>query len=468
MRNPIQVVRRSINVKFAACVTVALLGVLAWADDVDDLIKRQMEALRIPGMSVLITQDDKLIKRAAYGKADLELDVPMTVDHVMETGSIGKTFTAIVIFQLIEEGKLSLTDTLGKRLKDCPEPWKDLTLQMLLSHTSGLPDYAVVPGLGLIEKWEKADWFKKMPTLPFDFKPGSQFAYSNSNFWLLGFVAEEAGGKPIMDLVRERILDKLDMKHSYIADEMQVIPNRAKGYLRNGPVLLNGPGIAPGYGDGSLINSCEDLAALEKGLREGKLLKPETVAQMQTVHRLPSGRRGGYGYGWFVRDVNKVKLVSHGGNTAGYFASLFRVPAKNLTIVLEGNIHDVGGDGIAQKIAELYVPELRYVKLPETADPDPKATAQRLEIVKSLAARAPKEDLLDPEMVARLKTGRGQIAMGGFARFKDLSKLSFISAETDDPDTVVKYRGELAGKTYLFVFTVTKSGKIYSVGNREE
>lgn len=428
-----------------------------------------MELRSIPGMSVLVTQDDKLVKRTAYGKADLELDVPMTTEHVMESGSIGKTFTAIVIFQLVEEGKLDLKDTLGKRLKDCPEPWKDLTLQMLLSHTSGLPDYAVVPGLGLIEKWEKADWFKKMPTLPFDFKPGTQFAYSNSNYWLLGFVAEEAGGKPIMALVKERILDKLGLKQTYIADEMAVIPKRAKGYLRAGPnLLLNGPGIAPGYGDGSLINSCEDLAALEKGLREGKLLKPETVEKMQSANRLPNNRKTGYGYGWFVREINKVKLVSHGGNTAGYFASLFRVPAKNLTIVLEGNIHDVGGDAIAQRIAELYVPELRYVKLPEAPDPDPGTTKQRLEVIRSLAARAPKDELLDPEMTARLKTGRGQMAMGSFARFKDLAKIAFLASEPADPDTLVKYRGELAGKTYLFTFTITKAGKIYSVGQREE
>lgn len=454
--------------KVLVSMSLALLASLGWADGVDDLVRKEMDARKIPGMSVLITRDDKLVKRAAYGKADLELDVPMTTEHVMESGSIGKTFTAVVIFQLIEEGKLSLTDTLGQRLKDCPEPWKNLTLHMLLSHTSGLPDYAVVPGLGLVEKWEKADWFKKMPTLPFDFTPGSQFAYSNSNFWLLGFVAEEAGGKPIMDLVRERILDKLGLKRSFVADEFMIIPNRAKGYLRNGANLLNGPAISPGYGDGSLINSCEDLAALEKGLREGKLLKPETVALMQTAARLPSGRKGGYGYGWFVREVNKVKLVSHGGNTAGYFASLFRVPSKNLTIVLEGNIHDVGGDGIAQKIAELYVPELRYVKLPEAADPDPRATAQRLEVIKSLAAMSPKEELLDAEMTARLKTGRGRMVMSSFARFKDLTKLSFLSSEADAPDTVVRYRGEVGGKSYLFVFTITKDGKVYSLGQREE
>lgn len=449
---------------FALC----LLSSPCLADDVDDLIKHEMDVRHIPGMSVLVTKDDKVVKRAAYGKASLELDVPMTVDNVMETGSIGKTFTATVIFQLIEEGKLALTDTLGKRLKECPEPWKDLTLQMLLTHTSGIPDYALVPGLGLIEHWTKADWLKKMPTLAFDFKPGSQFAYSNSNYWLLGFVAEEAGGKPILDLVRERILDKLDLKHSYVADELTIIPYRASGYLRDNGQLLNGPFIAPGYGDGSWINSCEDLAAFEKGIREGKLLKPETVAMMQTAFRLPNGRKSAYGYGWFVRDVNHVKLVSHGGNTAGFFASLFRVPSSKLTIVLEGNVEDIGGDSVAQKVAELYVPEIRFVKLPESKDPDPSLTLKRLEVLHSLAASAPEESMMDPEMIARLKTGRGRMVMGTFARFRDVDKLAYLASEKDDPDTVIKYRAKLGDKYYLITFTVTKEGKVYSVGQREE
>ncbi len=103
--------------KRALWLPAILLTTVSHADQVDDLIKRQMDAQRIPGMTLLVTKDDKVIKRAAYGKADLELDVPMTTDDVLQTGSIGKTFTATVIFQLIEEGKLALTDTLGKRLK---------------------------------------------------------------------------------------------------------------------------------------------------------------------------------------------------------------------------------------------------------------------------------------------------------------------------------------------------------------
>lgn len=441
---------------------------LSRADEVDDLVKKEMEVRAIPGMTLLITRDDKVIKRAAYGMANLENDIPMTVEHVCESGSIGKTFTATVILQLVEEGKLSLDDTLETRLDACPDPWKKLTIRQLLGQTSGLPDYAVVPGLGLIEKWTKADWLAKMPTLPFDFAPGSSWAYSNSNYWLLGFVAEKAGGKPIMDLVRERIIDKLGMKHTYVSDELPIIPRRASGYLRNGQTFLNGPALAPGYGDGSLINSPEDLATFEKGIREGKLLKPETVKMMQTPGRLANGRKTPYGFGWFVREVNKVKLVSHGGNTAGYFASMFHVPSAKLTIILMGNVHDQPGDQIAQKIAELHVPELRPRKLVEAADPDPAMTAKLLDVLKSLAARTPTEELLDPEYAARLKTGRGQMGLGALARYREAAKMAFLEKEADAPDSIYRYRVQAGGKSFVVAFVVTSEGKVYSVGQREE
>lgn len=453
---------------FALFALASLFVSQARADATDDLIAKQMQTMKIPGLSLLITQKDQVVKRAAYGKANLELDVPLTTSHVMESGSIGKCFTATVILQLMEEGKLKLDDKLESHFDKCPDSWKNLTIRQLLNQVTGLPDYAVVPGLGLVEDWTYDQWLEKMGKLPFDFPTGTQWAYRNTNYLILGKVAEKIEGKPILTLVKERIQDKLGMTHTYVADELSIIPNRAHGYLRMQGELRNGLFIAPGYGDGSLINSCEDLATFERGIREGKLLKPETVAMMQTPGRLPNGRKTPYGMAWFVRDVNKVHLVSHGGNTAGFFASMFRVPSADLTIILMGNVNDLSGDGFAQKIAELYVKELPFKKLPEGKDPDPKFTEKLLETLKSLAAGAPKEENLDADMISRLKTGRGQMALAALARFAKVGKLTFLETEKDDPDTIYRYRATVGAQTYVVGFTVTKDGKVYSVGQRAE
>lgn len=452
----------------AALAAFALLPLTSWADEIDDIIQAEMKARMIPGASLLVTKDDKVIRRSVYGKANIELDVDMKPESVFESGSIGKTFTATVILQLMEEGKLSLDDPLSKYLDWAPPTWSAVTLHHMLGHTTGIKDYALVPGLGLAEEWTREEWIEGMKKLPLDFPTGAAFAYSNSNYLLLGLIAEKIEGKPIMELTKARIIDKIGLKHTYVAEPLPIIPNRVSGYLHQGTVLFNGLDIAPGYGDGSLINSPEDLAAFERAIREGKLLKPETVTLMQTSGKLPTGRKTNYGMGWFIRETNKVRMVSHGGNTGGFGSSMFRVPSANLTIILMTNMFDVPGDSIAQKLAEVYVPELKPSKLAEKPDPKPEVTAKLLETLKSLAAGEVKDELLDAEFASRLRTPRGQMSLRAFAPLAAVEKLAFLETEDADPDTIYRYRTTVGGKTYVVAFTVTKDGRVYSLGQREE
>jgi len=452
----------------AALAALALFPLTARADEVDDIIQAEMKARMIPGASLLVTKDDKVIRRSVYGKANVELNVDMTPESVFESGSIGKTFTATVILQLMEEGKLSLDDQISKYLDWAPPTWSAITLRHMLGHTTGIKDYALVPGLGLAEEWTRDEWIEGMTKLPLDFPTGAAFAYSNSNYLLLGLVAEKIEGKPIMELTKARIIDKIGLKHTFVAEPLPIIPHRVSGYLRQGTVLFNGLDIAPGYGDGSLINSPEDLATFEKAIREGKLLKPETVTLMQTAGKLPTGRKTTYGLGWFVRETNKVRMISHGGNTGGFGSSMFRVPSANLTIILMTNMFDVPGDSIAQKLAEVYVPELRPVKLAEKPDPKPEMTAKLLAALKSLAAGEVKDELLDAEFASRLRTPRGQMSLSAFATFRAAEKLAFLETEDADPDTIYRYRTVVGRKTYVVAFTVTRDGRVYSLGQREE
>lgn len=444
------------------------LASIAAADQADDVVRAEMKLRQIPGASLLVTKDDKVIKRAVYGKANIELDVDVTQDSVFESGSIGKTFTAVVIMQLVEEGKLSLEDPLSMHFAKAPSSWSAITLRHMLGHTTGLKDYALVPGLGLADRWTRDEWIEGMIKLPLDFPTGSAFAYSNSNYLLLGLVAEKVTGTPIMELTQERILKKLDLKHSFVAEQLPIVPHRVSGYLRQQNVLFNGLDIAAGYGDGSLMNAPEDLAAFEKGLREGKLVKTETLALMQTAGVLPTGRKTQYGLGWFIRETNKVRLISHGGNTGGFGASLFRVPSANLTIVVMTNMFDVPGDGVAQKIAEIYVPELRPRKLSEKPDPNPTLTVTLLVTLKSLAARDIRDDQLDPEFAARARTPRGQTSLGAYTKFAKAEKLIYLESEPSEPDVIHRYRVVLDGKSFVVAFAVTKDGLVYSIGQREE
>jgi D-alanyl-D-alanine carboxypeptidase len=430
-------------------------------------MKVEMERQHIPGAVVLITKDDKQVKKSAYGLADIELDVKMTPDMVFETGSIGKTFTATVIMQLWEQGKIKLDDPVSKYVDGTPDSWSQITIANLLSHTTGLPDYALVPGLGLVEQWTLADWKKKMATLPLDFPTGKSFAYSNSNFLLLGLVAEKITGKNIIELRGAGVFKPLGMDRTYTADE-HIVPGRVRGYWPAPEGIVNGPAIVGLFGDGGEMNTCEDLAKFEKGFREAKLLKPETVKMMQTSQKLPNGRKTHYGFGWFDRTVYGHEIISHGGNTGGFGCSMTRVPEKHLTIILMTNQANVGGDGLAQKIAAAYDPDLGIKPLVESADPDPALSAKLKAALVGLANGDTKQDIFDPEYVAILATGRGQMGLPQFAPLKEPTSFAYCQTEADDPDRIIRYRVKTKDHTYIAGFLLTKENKVYGASVRLE
>lgn len=456
--------------KKSSLCTLALLclAVCSPADKVDDVIKAAMARQKIPGVALLMTSHDKVVKTAAYGMSDLELSVPMKTNMLFESGSIGKCFTSTVIMQLWEQGKISLDDPLSKYIEHTPDNWKDIKIRNMLGHTSGLKDYALVPGIGLADHWTTEQWFAKMITLSLDFPTGSSWAYSNSNYLLLGLIAEKITGKPIDDLISERVFKPLEMNHSPVSDGDPIIPNRSKGYWETDGVMINGIKIGHGYGDGGRLNTCEDLAKFERGLREGKLVKPETLKLMRTPAILPSGRKTPYGFGWFVRTTNGHQDISHGGNTGGFGSSIFRVPEKELTIIVMTNLASVGGDGLAQQIAEAYDGDLAPKPLVESPDPNPDFAKVLKEALIGLANRNTTQDIFDVEMKERLATGRGQMVLAYLAPFKSIESFAYCRSEASDPDTTLLYRVKASGQTYIVTFVVTKDRKLYQTGVRLE
>lgn len=453
----------------ALALSALALAASTFADPIDDLIQREIETKRIPGAAVLILKDDQVVKRTAYGLADVEQQVKMMPEAVFESGSIGKTFTATVIMQLVEEGKLSLDDPIAKHLGDkVPEKWRANTVRHLLAHQSGIPEYALVPSLGLVETWTLDDWWKKMTELPMDFAVGARFAYSNSNYLLLGLIAQAVAGEDINVLRTKRILEKLELKNSLVEDARRIVPNRIPGYLLLPNGIARGMAIPHVYGDGSLLNSLEDLATFEKAFREGRLVKPETRDLMQTAQRTTNGRKTGYGLGWMVREVNGVPTISHGGNTGAFSNSLFTVPSEKLTIVLTMNVHNQSGDGLAQRIAEHYAPALAPIAYKESPDPDPARTEKLLKSVKALAAGELASADLDPDYLERLQTARGRMGLGALARFRTVESMAFLNQEKADPDTLLRYRTKVDGKSVLLTLVVTSEGRLFQVGFRDE
>lgn len=219
---------------------VALLAVLsllasclapasARADKIDDLVKTQMQERNIPGVSIAVVRNGEVVKAQGYGLSNVELNVAATPETVYQSGSLGKQFTSMLVMMLVEEGRMSLDDRIGKYIPDAPATWQNITVRHLLTHTSGIST-ALYNHINMRQDYTEDELVKEIAALPLDFQPGEKWSYSNPGYVMLGILVHKATGKFYGDLLREKIFEPLGMTTARIIDEADIIPNRAAGY----------------------------------------------------------------------------------------------------------------------------------------------------------------------------------------------------------------------------------------------
>jgi CubicO group peptidase (beta-lactamase class C family) len=294
-----------------------------------------------PGAAVLIVQDGRTVLRKGYGMANLELGIPIAPDMVFELGSITKQFTAAAILLLQERGQLRVEDDITKYLPDFPTHGKTITLENLLTHTSGIPTYTSLPEWfpHAREDMRPADVIALFKDKPLEFNPGEQWAYDNSGFFLLGAVIEKVSGKTYEQFVEEEIFQKLGMANTRYGHFEEVIPRRASGYARDERGYRNADFISmtQPYAAGSLMSTVDDMAIWARALQSEALLKKSSLDRMLTSSRLKSGAFTQYGYGTAVRDVEGERVLSHGGDINGFTANFTLVPGKRLVLAILSN-----------------------------------------------------------------------------------------------------------------------------------
>jgi CubicO group peptidase (beta-lactamase class C family) len=216
------------------------------ADEIDNYVRGEMTAQHIPGLSLCVVHNGRIVKSAVYGLADVELNVPVTGDTEFSIASMTKSITASAIMLLVQDGKLSLDDHISKYFEGLPETWQPITIRHLLSHTSGIKDhfrdYPFYPPLKLDRKLEYTDeeYLKAHIDAGLNFTPGAQWAYCSSGCTLLGMMITKVTGKPYGDFFRDRIFAPLGMTRTHLISLKNIIPNRAHGYQWEDGALRNG------------------------------------------------------------------------------------------------------------------------------------------------------------------------------------------------------------------------------------
>jgi D-alanyl-D-alanine carboxypeptidase len=307
-----------------------------------------------PGTALYVSHPELGAWSGAAGQGNIDPATPMRAEDTFRAGSIMKPFVAAAILQLAEEGAFALDDPLPAVLpRDVVARIADadrITVRMLLNHTSGIPEYNddefehVIVTADPHRVWQDEEFLDRAAARPPAFAPGERWGYSNTNYNLLGLVIEEATGESWRAVVRERVIDRLDLEHTSLPEpgDLSIGSDAAHGY-----VPVNGelhdftdidPSVAGAAGGHALVTTTEDLARFLDALLAGQLFEhPETLDEMLTfVEAKEEGSPvGGYGLGIErYRFPDGVEVIGHAGSTGGYFAFVGQVPAKDLDIAM--------------------------------------------------------------------------------------------------------------------------------------
>jgi CubicO group peptidase (beta-lactamase class C family) len=331
------------------------------ADTIDDLVRVEMQRHKIPGLSLAIVKEGKVVKVKGYGLANMELKVPATEHTIYQSGSVGKQFTATLVMMLVEEGKIHLADPVVKYFEEAPESWKAITVRHLLSHTAGISN-KLYQQINMRQDYSDSELVKKIASIPLDFPPGEKWSYSNPGYVLLGILVKRATGRFYGDLLRERVFKPLGMDTARIISEADIIPNRAAGYRLVKGEWKNQEWVSPSLNttaDGSLYLTVLDMAKWDAALYTEKLLKKASLEEMWTPIKLKSGKTHPYGFGWMLGAIPGRRIIEHGGAWQGFTSHIARYVDKKLTVIVLTNL--AGGDPseLARRVAGISEPELR-------------------------------------------------------------------------------------------------------------
>lgn len=314
---------------------------------------RDAKAEYIPGLSLVVLKYGEVIKAEGYGLANTKLKIPATPQTVYRIASVSKQFIAAGIMVLVQEGRLGLGDSVGKYLERAPPAWSGITIQHLLTHTSGLVPEA--PGFDPFKIQSDADVISTAHPLPLRFAPGGKWEYSNTGYYVLAEIIRTVAGRPWPEYLRDAIFRPSGMNSTWPTNTTERVPNRAQGYVDN-DALRDAPDWLALRPSGAFLSTVLDLAKWDATLYTDRVLNDSTRRQMWTPVTLNNGSPYPYGFGWMFVDVNGHRLVHHPGGMPGARADIARFVDDGITIILTMNLDDVDINALVTGVAALYLP----------------------------------------------------------------------------------------------------------------
>jgi D-alanyl-D-alanine carboxypeptidase len=326
------------------------------ADTLDDIVHAEMDRQHIPGVALGVIREGESARLQGFGTADLEHRIPVTPQTVFKIGSVSKQFIAAGILLLVDEGKLSLDDSVRKFLEDAPADWEGVTVRRLLSHTGGLIREG--PGFHPFRVQPDIDVIRSAYSARLEFRPGEKWQYSNIGYFAASEIIRRVSGKPWDEFISERIFQPLGMKASRATTAFAIVPNRAGGYDWQNGEFRNAVDFLSVRPSGAFLSSLEDLVRWDDALSADVPLKKKLRKLMWEPVPLNDTRSSGYGLGWQIGDRMGKRVLSHGGTLGGFRSYYVRFPDERLSIIVLTNLSSAKPDDIVWKIAAALMPGL--------------------------------------------------------------------------------------------------------------
>jgi CubicO group peptidase (beta-lactamase class C family) len=348
----------------SACFVTALIVSQAMAKESAETVEAVENVLpRHVGACAIALEHGKVVFEHAYGIANAETEEPCTPATNFRIASVSKQFTATAVMLLVDRGKVSLQDRLTKFFPGFPKYGETISIEQLLTHRSGLPDYEQLIPKGTALQLDDLDVLHLlMDTKAPLFEPGSKFQYSNSGYTLLGLIVELVAQRPFQRFMVSDVFRPLGMSNSVLYQRgLNSVPNRAFGHAKkDGAWVKSDQSLTSAVrGDGGVYTSLEDYQKWLRGIDEHKLLSKASYAAMFSPHTATDRNGAHYGYGWFIGEYRGEPRIFHNGETHGFRACVQRFPKRDAAIFFQIN-NEIEGDSerltkIGEQLSDILI-----------------------------------------------------------------------------------------------------------------
>lgn len=446
---------------------------------IDSFITSELARQHLPGLAIGVYSRGRVLLAKGYGKANVEFSVPVSAETIFQSGSVGKQFVSAAIMMLVEEGKLSLDDSISKYFPSAPATWKPILIKNLLSHTSGLAEYESDERTGpkgpfyLRLDFTEDELVNKIEALPIECPPGKKWDYRNTNYVLLGALIHKVTGKPYADFLAERIFKPLGMASTRLISDRDIIPNRAAGYELVDGQLKNQDWVSPTFNstaDGALYFTVLDLAKWDEALYGTRLLKQSSLDRIWTVYPLNNGKPNpaGYGFAWFIGQQNNHKRIEHGGAWQGFTCNISRYPDDNLTVVVLTNL-DAGHSNpalISHVVAGLSLTHLMPAKLTAIPDEQPAIAERVRKVLGQIVAAEDIRPQTTPELAELMTPESRRAVQARLSKLWPGGTLTLVQRKASEPGGVgvSTFRLTKGAEALLINVGLNSNGKIAVLG----